>query len=131
MITSYVVMGVVGLIGLGVSAFLIYMIKEEGGVGNIIGLLVTLVITISICGGIYWWLNNTEGGKRAIKDTKSNLSGGVERVVTVYDFNGDVLQEYSGKFDVDYDSERIKFDDENGKRHVIYYKTGTVIIDER
>ena len=23
------------------------------------------------------------------------------------------------------------FDDENGKRHVIYYPTGTVVIDER
>lgn len=29
-----------------------------------------------------------------------------------------------------YDSERIIFDDETGKRHIIYFITSTVIIDE-
>ena len=61
---------------------------------------------------------------------QSDFGGGIERTVTVYDIDGEIIQEYSGKFDVDYDSERIKFDDENGERHVIYYTTGTVIIDE-
>ena len=29
------------------------------------------------------------------------------------------------------DENRILFDDEDGKRHVIYYPTGTIIIDEK
>ena len=40
------------------------------------------------------------------------------------------LEEYKGKFDVDYSSERIMFDDDNSKRHVIYFKSGTIIVDE-
>ena len=48
----------------------------------------------------------------------------------MYDMNGGLIQEYSGKFDIDYDDDRIIFDDENNKRHVIYYPTGTIIIDE-
>ena len=31
---------------------------------------------------------------------------------------------------MEYDDDRILFDDENGLRHIIYYPTGTVIIDE-
>lgn len=88
-----------------------------------------LVIAI-IVAGIYWWLSNTASGGRFAKDIESDVSGGIERTVTVYDFEGDIIQQYSGKFDVSYDSDRIKFDDENGKRHVIYYTTGTIIIDE-
>lgn len=48
----------------------------------------------------------------------------------MYDINGKVIKAYDGKFDVDYDSNRMIFDD-NGKRHVIYYTTGTVTIDEK
>ena len=50
----------------------------------------------------------------------------------VYDAVGNLLQEYEGRFDVDFngDEQRILFDDENGKRHVIYFKTGTVIVEE-
>ncbi len=62
---------------------------------------------------------------------KSNTAGGITRIVTVYDVNGKEIQKYEGKFDVAYDSNRIKFDDEQGKRHIIYYTTGTITIDEK
>ena len=44
--------------------------------------------------------------------------------------DGDVLAHYKGKFDVEYSDERILFDDENGQRHIIYFKSGTVVVDE-
>lgn len=47
-----------------------------------------------------------------------------------YDMDGDELEYFRGRFDVDYEDERIMFDDENGNRHVIYFKSGTVIINE-
>lgn len=82
--------------------------------------------------GIVWYSFNTESGKRAYKDQQSNLSGGIERVVRVYDMEGDLIQEYRGKFDVETDNgSYVLFDDEQGKRHIIYYTTGTVIIDEQ
>ena len=40
------------------------------------------------------------------------------------------IQKYDGEFDVTYDNDRILFDDEKGLRHIIYYPTGTVIVDE-
>jgi len=42
-----------------------------------------------------------------------------------------MIKTYDGKFDIDHDDNRIIFDDEQGKRHVIYYPTGTVVVDEK
>lgn len=89
-----------------------------------------VVLLIAIIGGSQFYLNGTENGERMKKSWVSETGGGIERVVTVYDINGKVIKTYDGKFDVDYDSNRMIFDD-NGKRHVIYYTTGTVTIDEK
>lgn len=130
MISDYILVIIVAIIGLGISGWCACEIYGGRRIPAVIGLIVTIIVTVAICGGILWRLHNTQSGARAIKDTKSNVFSGIERTVTVYDFDGDIIQQYSGKFDVDYDSERIKFDDENGKRHVIYCTTGTVIVDE-
>lgn len=129
MIGIYVGVGLTALICVGVCAMICCMCEEKRT--KIIGCIVTAVLAILLCGGLLWYLYGTEAGKRAIKSFDSNVSGGIERTVTVYDVESDVIVTYSGKFDVEYDSERILFDDENGKRHVIYYRTGTVIIDEK
>ena len=56
----------------------------------------------------------------------------IERTVSVYDVNGQLIKEYSGKFDIETDRESyILFDDEDGNRHMIYYTTGTIIVDEK
>ena len=99
-------------------------------ISKIIGVAVTLFIIATIWGGLLWYFNNTESGKRALKTQESELNGGITREVKVYDMEGDLIQSYKGRFDVDYDNDRIIFDDENGLRHIIYYPTGTVVIDE-
>ena len=98
--------------------------------GKILGIIVCIAIAVGIWGAGWFYCNHTERGKRAIKTQQSNFGGGIERKVTVYDIEGDVIAEYRGKFDVAYDNDRILFDDENGMRHIIYYPTGNVIIDE-
>ena len=93
----------------------------------IAGIAIIVVLLI----GMLWWFNNTASGKRAFKTQESNFNDGIERMVKVYDVNGELIVEYDGKFDITYDDDRILFDDENGKRHIIYYPTGTVVIDEK
>lgn len=97
--------------------------------------IVSIGIAIALCNGVFVgmnaYYNNTESGKRALKSQESNFNSGIERTVTIYDVNGKVIKQYEGKFDVEYDDDRILFDDENGKRHVVYYTTGTVAIDEK
>ena len=94
-----------------------------------VGLGIGAVLTLITFFVMLWYHNNTESGKRALKTQESELHA-LSRVVTVYDVDGHVVKEYKGKFDIDYNDNRIIFDDENGLRHIIFLKTGAVTIDE-
>ena len=95
-----------------------------------ITIVVSVVIAVAFLATQQWYYTNTASGLRAKKSEKSNFQNGVRREVTVYDMQGDIVKQYEGKFDVDYDNDRVIFDDENGLRHIIYYPTGTIVIDE-
>ncbi len=123
-----VIFGVL-LLGGGI-AFGIYLIREIS-VGGGITTIVISVILAALLIVIPFVYMQTEKGQRALKSQKSNFSGGIERTITIYDINGEVIKTYDGRFDIDYNSERIIFDDENSKRHIIYYTTGTITIDEK
>ena len=90
-----------------------------------------LVLLAAIWCGLVWYYNSTASGARAVKTQQSEFSKGLEREIRIYDIEGDLIETYSGKLDVEYDDDRILFDDENGKRHIIYYGQDTVLIDEK
>lgn len=98
--------------------------------GCIIGGLIAIIISGIMWAGVAWWFANTESGKRALKTQDSNFNGGITRQVLVYDMDGDLIAEYKGKFDIEHTDGRIMFDDENGQRHIIYFKSGSVIVNE-
>lgn len=90
--------------------------------------IIAVVMLIAMCLAI---CSCTEGCARWQKDINSNYNGGLNRTVKVYDINGELIAEYSGKFDIETDhSSYLLWDDEKGKRHIIYFSTATVIIDE-
>ena len=119
------------LIIVGIGGSINFVCFKDSRVVGSISLMITILLTIGIIVGSIWYFNNTESGKRNVKDWQSNIDNGIERIVTVYDVSGKEIKKYEGRFDVSYDSDRIKFDDEQGKRHVIYYTTGTITIDEK
>ena len=130
-ITCIVIIIIAALFGLGLAAFLFYVWIDLESTAFCIAGIITAAVTIAICFGIGWWQLNSESGRRALKDQQAELNGGIERTVSVYDINGDLIEKYTGRFDIETDRESyILFDDEAGKRHMIYYTTGTVIIDE-
>lgn len=63
---------------------------------------------------------------RAWKSFGSDVTGGLNRTVTAYSYDGDVLGQWSGKFDVS-ESENETFFDINGKRVIIQ---NAIIINE-
>lgn len=92
------------------------------GIKILMGVMLTIVLTLNMTG--------CAGLTRMGKSIGSDLTGGLNRVVTVYDQNGNVLQTYEGKIDIedtDYGN-KILFD-LNGKRIVIY--NSTVIVEEK
>lgn len=119
-----------GFIGGGFCIGFIVDSNVNSWKGVFIGTFIGVFLCIPTFGIFHWYYNSTASGARAVKTQESNFNKGIERKVTVYDMEGDVIKEYEGKFDVDYDDDRIIFDDENNLRHIIYYPTGTVIIDE-
>lgn len=100
---------------------------------KLIVVMVEVALMIALIGGCAMYNTRTESGKRHIKSWESETSGGIDRTVTVYDIEGEEVAKYEGRFDIEESSQegvvKIKFDC-NGKRHIIYAQTGTVLIDE-
>ena len=70
----------------------------------------------------------TESQQREIKSIKSNWTGGLNRTVSVYDYNGQKIKSWSGQFDVkETNRNSVYFDMEDGKRVIV---SGGIIINE-
>lgn len=67
---------------------------------------------------------------RGFRDMTSSLGNGADRTVTVYDAEGNVVKTYDGRFDVEIEDRKIKFDEQDGTRHIIVVGSGTVCIDD-
>lgn len=105
---------VVLIFGIGFGASL------ESKTGMILGVLIAVLVIAAIFGGFLWYYQNTAAGQRAMIDQKSNLNSGLERTVTVYTANGEVIAQYTGLIDIDTnDGGYVKFDFE-GKRYIYY-----------
>ena len=139
-IASIIICIIISAFFIGIGAFIRYWIKansyEESKtpVSANIALAITIILSIIVWIGFGWYYNNTAAGERALKSQRSELGDGITRELTVYDMEGDVIETYKGKFDIDFSSsqsgQRIVFDDEQGIRHVIYPGGGIAIINE-
>ena len=59
----------------------------------IIGVIAAVIIVIGL---IVFGTFFTESGKRALKSTKSNWLGGINRTVSVYSMDGKLIKSYEG-----------------------------------
>ena len=112
------------------GAFFGFTLGDDNWGTAAFGLVLGLGLSIGLFFGMRWYYSSTAAGSRALKTQESNFNNGVKRRVEVYDATGNLIKEYTGTFDIEYDDDRILFDDEHGLRHIIYYPTGTVIVDE-
>lgn len=119
-------------IALGFIAVVVFLIAfvvivdTESKLVTIISLVVACILVFASYGGIHWYMNNTASGQRAIKTQESNFGDGLNRTVTVYSYDGDILGEWTGKFDVT-ENDQETFFDIDGKRVIIQ---GGIIINE-
>lgn len=91
-----------------------------GIAGKALIVLICAVLIVALLVGMLWYFNNTAGGQRALIDQKSNLNNGIERTVTVYTANGEIIAQYTGLIDIEMnDGGYVKFDFE-GKRYIYY-----------
>ena len=95
-------------------------IKRKRTISGII-MLVIIVAVIAL-------FLNTASFKRYFKSIRSDFSGGLNRTVTVYDYNGQVIKQYDGKFDIQENDTKVFFDMDDGRRINIY--NAVVIAEE-
>lgn len=81
-----------------------------------------LMVMAVLCMG----LSGCESCSRSAKSFESDFGGGLHRKVTLYDYNGNVLGEWEGKFDVAENDQECYFD-VDGKRVIIQ---GGIVVNE-
>lgn len=117
-----IVAAIVGSIVIGVSKSLFGYQDQNTMVLKKIGAIAVIILVVAIIvGGMMFWLYGTQQGKRAQKDTESNLGDGLKREIILYTRDGDIIEKYIIIGDVEYknDPYRLVFEDENGFRHTI------------
>lgn len=81
-----------------------------------------LAAAVALCFG----LEGCESCSRGMKSLSSDFGGGLHRKVTLYDYDGEVLREWEGTFDVAENDQECWFD-VDGKRVIIQ---GGIIVNE-
>ena len=96
---------------------------EKKGFGVAVGICV--IVFVVIIGAVA--LLGTSTAQRTLKSVSSDFGGGLDRTVTVYDYSGNEIRSWTGKFDVSESENEVYFDDEDGKRVIIH---GGIVINE-
>ena len=84
-----------------------------------------IIFTVTIMLGVVC-MSGCASTQRAIKSIGSEFSNGLERTVTVYDYSGNEIKSWTGKFDVSSSENEVYFD-KDGKRVIIH---GGIVINE-
>lgn len=90
----------------------------------------TIMVTsaLAVAGVLAVGLSGCASFERSMKNFGSDISGGMDRTVVLYDYEGDELARWEGKIDlqISNDGGHIVFD-QDGKRTVI---TGGIVVSE-
>ena len=88
------------------------------------GIKRAVLVTIICASGL---LGGCSSCSRMTKSFNSDMNGGLNRTVTLYDYNGGEIKSWSGKFDVSESENEVYFDDQNGKRVILH---GGIVVNE-
>ena len=128
--------GIILLIVFGtVGGFLLFAHANQQGNSKkwlVCGILSFLIAIGSCIGFIAYGVNNTEAGVRWKKNLDSDFNGGLERRITHYNQNKEVLGQWEGRIDLESSSESSKIEFVlNGKKILIYKGNfDTIIVEE-
>lgn len=114
---------ILALVGLVITIIVAYGFFDDMEPGKgILTIIIGLIITaICIVGGIVYL--RSASFQREIKDLKSDYCGGISRTIIITAEDGREIYNYTGTVDleIDADTRKIKFEDENNKRQIIIY----------
>ena len=117
-IGGWVIFGIFAILVLCFGIAGAYLI--ENILGKIISVIVTILLILGLFFGMRWYFQNTASGQRALTDQKSNLDNGLERMVTIYTADGEIIAQYTGKIDIEGNDGGYVLFDYEGKRYTYY-----------
>lgn len=77
------------------------------------------ILSILLVGLFMFSATSCASWDRAVTDFKSDVGGGLERVINIYTADGKLMATYEGKIDIEEGDSSVKFD-LNGKRYIYY-----------
>lgn len=84
-----------GILALFILSFGIFgAIIFEKIVWKVLGIVAAMLLIIGLFAGMRWYYQNTASGQRAMTDQKSELDNGLERTVTIYTADGEIIAQY-------------------------------------
>lgn len=84
-------------------------------------LVVSVLAIVIVCG-----LAGCSSCSRSVKSMSSDICGGLDRTVTLYDNTGNEIKSWNGKIDLESNDQEVFFD-LNGKRVIIQ---GGIVVSE-
>ena len=121
-----------GIIAIAVIILVGFLIYDDAFKSAMIALIIGLIIEALFIGFLSWYNTKTAGGVRHYKDYVSDIENGLNRSIDIYAEDGRQIYHYDGKIDIEDNNGYILFEDEDHKRHIIYYGAlDTVIIEEK
>ena len=94
---------------------------------KVLAVIIAILVAIMVVAGIIFFTRSST--QRQIKDIQSEYTGGLNRHINVYSYNGDKLAEYDGRIDIaERDDGVVKFQ-LKGKRY-IYYNAIVEVIEK-
>ena len=94
---------------------------------NIMGKKLLAILVLCVC--MLSFTSCTQSCQRSIKSIKSDWNGGLRRTAILYDYNGDTIKMWEGKFDIrDSGSDNQIFFDVNEKR--VWIQGGIFVSEE-
>lgn len=119
-------MTISGWIGFGLLSVLALTIGVgvlclcESATGKALSAVLTIGIIAGMFFGFRWYYTSTASGQRAVVDQRADLTGGLERTITIYTADGNQIAQYTGRIDIEgNDGGYVLFDFE-GKRYTYY-----------
>lgn len=88
--------------------------------------LSVVIVCVAVVGTVC--LQGCASCSRAAKTFNSNMSGGLDRTVTLYDNTGNVIDSWEGKIDIQYQDGRTLFDLDEQQ---VTITGGIVVVEEK
>lgn len=117
-ILGWILLGLVAVVAIG-GAIFIGIDLDNASSKVLVGVIAVAIVAVTFF-GLQWYFNNTASGQRALVNQKSELNNGLNRIVTVYTADGEIIAQYEGQIDIEEKDGGYVLFDYNGKRYTYY-----------